>query len=380
MSRDALRLAGVAATLVATSAFAYPQYIVRGEAQCSSCHYSPTGGGFETSMGQSTVEGLIPDLIPVAPLSSFRAAIAKPELTGYGDEDQAKFQVDVGLDTRILFLQTEEEVGEREVIPIPMLLETGAVAAYGPALAYATVTVRKRSTDDYRYTAMSREHWLSFAVGDSNQLRAGRVVLPFGLRMPDHTLYTREDFGFNKYQQSYGLSWDFNGDENELHVAAFAGDLWLDPPAMQERGGAVSYSHAFLDNKLSVGASALFGISENTTRPAASVFVRANPFGKAYVLAEAAGQRKQNRATDQAQAEGAGFLRVGWFPHDSTDLFVELAGRVIEGGDELTKLRYQFGIDAHLLPWVELSPSYILEEDVETGLKGTAMVQLHVFY
>ncbi len=290
-------------------------------------------------------------------------------------------QVDVGFDSRFLFLKAQREVGaERSWVTIPMLLETGAVAAYGPALGYATVTLRKRTTAEHTYTAVSREHWVSIALGTEHRLRAGRMVLPFGIRMPDHTLYTREDFGFYKYEQSYAAEWDYVGDALELHVAAFAGDVWLDSPALQERGAAASISHAFFDERLSLGASALFGLSDHAERPAASVFLRAVPVAKTYVLAELAGQRKQNRTTHQVQAQAASFLRAGWFPHDSTELLVELAGRTIEGGPELIKLRYQFGLNTHLLPWVELSPVFLLEEDAETGLRTNFLAQLHIFY
>jgi hypothetical protein len=37
-------------------------------------------------------------------------------------------------------------------------------------------------------------------------------------------------------------------------------------------------------------------------------------------------------------------------------------------------------LNTHLLPWIELSPSVVLEEDVETGLKATFVGQLHLVY
>ena len=379
--RSSALLFALALMLPAATATAYPQYIAKGYAQCEGCHYSPTGGGIITSMGQSSLEALVPDLLSVAAVSKFRGAIAKPEVTGRDEEDKPRLQFDIGLDSRLLFVRSSREVGaEKTWVAVPMLLEGGGIVAFGPVMAYATATVRRRSTAEYAVTGMSREHWLSFELKDSLKLRAGRMVLPFGLRMPDHTLYTREDFGFNKWNQSYAAAIDFVGEKLEVHGAAFAGDLWLEPPAMQARGAAVSVSHALLDDRLSLGASGLFGVSQSTTRPAASVFLRAKLPGATYVLGEAAGQRRQGRASGQAQLQGAGFLRVGWFPHESTDIFGEVSGRTIQGGNELIKLRYQFGVNSHLLPWVELSPAVVLEEDVETGLKPTFLAQVHIFY
>jgi hypothetical protein len=373
-------LVAVLALLLASTSHAYPQYLARGHAACSSCHVSPSGGGLTSAFGQSSTEALFPDWVKVGPLRSLRASVARLDPTGYSDSGGWKLGATAGVDVRLLALRASMDVGlEPEWLAIPMLAEVSGVAALGPLQLYATATALKRSTADATYSAMSREHWLGASLGDGLLLRGGRLVVPFGLRMPDHTLATREELGFDKYDQSYGVELDAEGEGWTLNAAGFAGDLWLDPAPLRERGGAVRFEKFLLGEQLTLAASAMVGVASWGWRPAAALSARARLFGSAYALAELAGQQRRYR-DGQLFTSSAGFLRVGWFPHGSTELFAEVAARWVPRRWELTQLRYQLGVSAHLLPWLELVPSLVLEEDVETGLAVNAMGQLHVIY
>src|SRR5688500_18791018 len=89
-----------------------------------------------------------------------------------------------------------------------MLVEAGGAAAFGPVMAYATATARRAGVERTPDTLFSREHWLQLRLSESTTVRAGRIVLPFGLRVPDHTQYTREAFRFDKWDQSYAVELD----------------------------------------------------------------------------------------------------------------------------------------------------------------------------
>jgi hypothetical protein len=97
-------------------------------------------------------------------------------------------------------------------------------------------------------------------------------------------------------------------------------------------------------------------------------------------MGELAFQQISDRISSKVQREPAAMLRAGVFLLDSADLYAEVGGRTILGAWETTKLRYVFGLDWKVLPWVELSPAYLLEETVETGLSGSLLAQLHVFW
>ena len=102
--------------------------------------------------------------------------------------------------------------------------------------------------------------------------------------------------------------------------------------------------------------------------------------GHTYVLGELDGEYRIDPRSGASQQEAAGLLRLGWFPLESLDLYAELGGRVVAHAWGLTRLRYIGGAEWKVLPWVELGPAAMLEEDVESGRQTTLMAQLHVTY
>jgi hypothetical protein len=129
-------------------------------------------------------------------------------------------KIDLGLDVRLLPLLGTD--GDATIGPtlIPMLAEVGGAVALGPWMFYGTITGKKQAG----YLLTSREHWLKYRASSGLDLRLGRMVLPFGIRQPDHTQYVREDFEFDKYDQSYGLEVDFRGDRKSGKRCLFQGD------------------------------------------------------------------------------------------------------------------------------------------------------------
>lgn len=362
-------------------ALAYPKYIAKGYDTCASCHYSPTGGGLANAYGHAVLEATLPNDIESEGFTGFRDSLSKPIVTGYDEDDgSVALQADAGFDTRLLALTVHRDVKEeRSFLVIPMLAEAGAAVGLGPTLAYGTLGARRSGEGGRELGAFSREHWLLVRYSEEGSLRAGRIVLPFGLRIPDHTQYVREDFGFDKWSQSYALSLDHNALEWSLSVAPFVGDLARDPPRLMERGGAATFTY-HVPAIASFGISALGALAEHYNRMATSLQVRSIVYGGSYVLGEAALQRRTSRDTDVNQTDGAGYLRAGWFVIRSLDIYAELGSRLTFGHPELTKARYTFGIDWLPIPWVEISPAAHLEETKETGMTFTALGQLHVFY
>jgi hypothetical protein len=375
-----LRIVFLAAAFISSAASAYPQYIAKGEVNCVSCHHNPNGGGLATAYGHSEVEATFPDYVRVGWLEHFRSTIGKNEVTGYNENDEATLQYDLGADARFLFLQVPLEVADDPAwTVIPMLGEVGGTLLYGPVQAYATVTPRPSGIQRQQYQVASREHWLRAKLTDSQSLRVGRLVLPFGLRVPDHTAYTREDFGFNKWDQWYAAEWDMYTDAFTASAAVFTGVLIRERVSPGEGGLVASFAYN-IGNAASIGVSGLAGLSTPTARVAGSLFARWRVFGQTYVMGEFAAQNVTSRVTNKTRLEPAALFRVGTFLFRSADLYAEFDGRTIQGFWETTKLRYIAGVDWKLLPWLELSPAFIAEETVETGLGATGVIQTHLFW
>ncbi len=366
--------------VVPKAAHAYPQFVAKSYTNCGTCHYSPTGGGLVNAYGHATLEAMFPNVIEVEALERLREWLPKGNVTGYADDGTRALQLDVGLDARLLFLQAPtQQNGRNALLVIPMLAEAGGVLAYGPLLAYGTVTPRRAGPKRTSMTAFSREHWLQVGLSDTMSMRVGRLVLPFGLRIPDHTQYTREDLGFGKWAQSYAVELDTFGEDWMWSSAVFAGDFSHAPLRSQERGGVVSVARN-VPGRGSIGVSALLGGDKLVDEAAASLFARFRLWQRTYVMSEAAGYRHWSPVNAPGQLGFAAFLRAGWFVQESLDLFIELGGRAVSRAFKLTKLRYMLGANWQLLPWIELAPSVLLEEDPEAGLSESFLGQLHVIY
>jgi hypothetical protein len=347
-------------------AWAYPYFVGLRAINCSECHYSPTGGGLINDWGRSSRGVTFGGSDDWSLHSSAR---------GYDEAGEPDLQLDVGGDARAALLLSGGSAAF-----FPMLLELQGVAAYGPLEVYASVTPRKGTPGGPAYLLFSREHWLMLRVASQVALRAGRLVLPFGIRNPDHTQYVREDFGFDKWDQSYALELDVSRDDYTLSVAAFAGDLTWEPADVQERGGVARATLNFAGDRGYVGASLLGTHSVARNRFSGSVFTGLRPLERGYVLAEVAAQRLAAGRTDNTLSTGAGYLRLGWFVTDAVDLYTEEGYRLVVDHSELTKWRVALGSNWQLLSWFELLPQLMVEHLNGRGSELVAMAQIHLLH
>src|SRR5207248_8272722 len=52
---------------------------------------------------------------------------------------------------------------------------------------------------------ISYEHWISYQTDNGLSVRAGRFMPAYGVRLADHTAYTRSDLDLDRNDQVYGL-------------------------------------------------------------------------------------------------------------------------------------------------------------------------------
>jgi hypothetical protein len=143
---------------------------------------------------------------------------------------------------------------------------------------------------------ISREHWLGAELDDDGAwlLRGGRMALPFGVRMIEHTLWarslTRTDLDAT---QQYGAALSFARDALRGEVMGIVGNFQVHPDDFRERGYS-AYVELAPTNRWAVGASSLFtratrdivyGVTDY--RYANGLFTRYSPFEPIVLLAEA---------------------------------------------------------------------------------------------
>jgi len=354
----------------ARPAQAYPQFVFKGYGDCGSCHHSPSGGGFPNRWGRESLDPSFGKDWGLGPLNDDLARDpAHPN----------DVHVDLGADIRLMPLFGTDGDGSLGPTLIPMLAEVGGALSLGRFTAYAGVTAEKVPDEPSYYILASREHWIGYQAGEGVDVRAGRMVLPFGVRQPDHTQYVREDFGLDKWQQSYGVEADIRRQTWSLFANFFAGDLTQVDVARQERG--VVLTPVFeLGGGAALGLSMLGSVSEARNRVAGSLFWRSPLGGGAYALAEVACQYLDANVGGEKLSTIAEYLRLGWFARPSLDVYLEAGHRALLNTDGLIKGRVGLGLNWQVTHWFELSPQVLAEARSDLPSRVLAMGQLHLVY
>jgi hypothetical protein len=357
-------------TLFGKPAHAYPQFAFKGLGDCGSCHHSPSGGGFPSRWGRESLDVTFGPDSGLGPVNDDLA---------YDPAHPSDVRVDLGADVRILPLFGTDGDGSLGPAFIPMLTEVGGAVAIGRLVAYAAVTAKKIPDEPPYYILASREHWLGYQVDAGIDVRAGRLVLPFGIRQPDHTQYVREDFGFDKYQQSYAVEADIRRQSWSLFASFFAGDLSQTPSERQERGVVVT-PVLELGEGAAVGLSALGSVSEARNRGAGSLFGRLPLGGGAYALGEVAAQYFDANEGGEKLSTMAEYLRLGWFVRPEMDLYLEAGHRALLNTGGLIKGRVGVGLNWQVTRWFEFAPQVLAEARSDLPSRILAMAQLHLIY
>jgi hypothetical protein len=147
------------------------------------------------------------------------------------------------------------------------------------------------------YRLISRTHWLAFDFGAGNHtIRVGRMNLPYGLRIPEHTMWVRERTETDRESdQQHGLALAMNFEKVRFELMGIAGNYQSSPDEFRERGYS-GYLEMMIGERAAFGLSSLVTYAKNdrlspsdnrsTTRQAHGTFVRAGVGEMLAVLAE----------------------------------------------------------------------------------------------
>ncbi|HEX4449023.1 MAG TPA: hypothetical protein VH044_19920, partial [Polyangiaceae bacterium] len=273
----------------ASPAAAYPWMIRHGYTGCTPCHSDPSGGaGVLTEYGRAQSDLLLrmryresSDSGEADSTSGFLGGIAPlPE------------QLRLGGDFREAYFSNQVEGAPVQQEFITMRADLTADIKVGRFRAAGNIGYAPQGdlaaalTDAPQENLISREHWLGAELDEDGAwlLRAGRMALPFGIRMIEHTLWTRSltrtDFDDT---QEYGLALSYSGSGFRTEIMGIAGNFEIKQDEFRERGYSAYAEYAPLTT-LAIGASSLFtratrdivyGVTDY--RYANGVFVRYSP-------------------------------------------------------------------------------------------------------
>jgi hypothetical protein len=112
-----------------------------------------------------------------------------------------------------------------------------------------------------QWNLLSRTHWLGYDLAEGTMtLRAGHMNLPFGIRIPEHTMWVRQaTLTDRESAQQDGVAFAYNGEKLRGEVMAILGNYQVNPDQYRQRG----YS---LFGEYMVGERTALGVSSMVTK------------------------------------------------------------------------------------------------------------------
>ena len=239
-----------------------------------------------------------------------------------------------------------------------------------------------------QWNLLSRTHWLGYDINDSMTLRAGHMNLPFGIRIPEHTMFVRQaTLTDRESAQQDGIAFAYNGEKLRGEVMGILGNYQINPDKYRQRGYSL-YAEYLVGEKTGVGVSSMvtkavkdrITLEPDPLRQAHGVYVRSALTEDLVLLAEADALLTSDHDTGYvgfAQADyeivrGLHLMATGEVLNRGYDKLVGGAKTVANG-------KPQFGVwgtvDWFFLPHCEFrADAYSRQED-----DFTILGQLHVF-
>jgi hypothetical protein len=390
---------GLALVTVASSASAYPWMIRHGYTGCTPCHTDPSGGaGALTEYGRAQSDLLLrmrygegTDTGEANPTSGLLwGLVPTPQaLRIGGDFREAYFssQVENAPVEQKFITMRADLYGDIKVGHFRAAGSIGYVPA-GDLLASLTTA----SQDNL----VSREHWVGAELDDEGAwlLRAGRIALPFGIRMIEHNLWARSLSRTDIDQaQQYGVALSYSEDKFRTEVMGIAGNFQVRPDEFRERGYS-AYAEYAPTTTLAFGASSLltratrdivYGVTDYFY--ANGPFVRYSPVQPLVLLAEF-DSVYQSLTWHGHRGGYAGFLQADYEATQGFHLMV--TAETMNGGSEGEPASYDGWLSGvwFFLPHMDLRFDGIYSDLGAPGVGGapatktsvtTWLAQFHVF-
>jgi hypothetical protein len=287
-------------SLLSSRAWSYPNYISYGYQSCLSCHFNPYGNGPLTDYGRAVGATAISDRLNysasaseeeiansadffgghfkpsktysnIRPSASYRGLYLQRNINKKDDAESEFITMDAGIALAMTFLDNKMiVVGQGGYAPVPL-------------------SVRGSGAEDEVKEYRSREHYVGYRFDKELGIYAGLMDKVYGIRVPDHTAYSRSLTSNNQNDQVHGVLAHYAVDPIEFGVHLFVGNLVQDSD-LRQRGvsGQAEYS---LGKFSRVGVSMMSSVSDYRDVNATALQYRTG-FGKGNSLMLELGRTK----------------------------------------------------------------------------------------
>ena len=212
---------GLISTGAVGNAHAEPTFLSKQYTRCTACHYSDTGGGLLTPYGRSLSREAISMLGArgTEDDAANEGAAGEEAFLG-GLLDGVLSPLALGLSLRpshLRFATSGHSIPDRN-----FFMNLDLLAAYQTDRWTLYGEVGRQPTPDGGILD-SYEHWVSYRIRDGLRVRAGRFLPAYGIRLADHTAFSRQFLGLAQYDQLYGVELSVSTERTLLQVAASPG-------------------------------------------------------------------------------------------------------------------------------------------------------------
>jgi hypothetical protein len=249
-------------------AAAYPWMIRHGFDKCASCHTDPMGGelltGFGRVISNTTLTTRYDGSNDPQRAAMLFYGVAEPDWLRVGGSVRvmdADYQFAQGKNPSKFdyFPMQMDAYGQATIwkrLRISASLGVGD-ATQGRIESRAAQITKASANANGELTLISRTHWIGYDVSDDVLIRAGRINLPFGLRIPEHVMWVRNATRTDRESdQQDGVAIDYSHGRFRGEIMGIAGNYQISPDKFRERGYS-AYAEYMLSPHAAIGASSL---------------------------------------------------------------------------------------------------------------------------
>jgi hypothetical protein len=282
--------------LSARPAHAYAWMIRHGFAECGGCHVDPMGGETLTGMGRVIGQTRLASPWGVegpTDVAKFAFGVTEPDDVRLGGSFRALAVDYLEAWRGVAFPMQADVYGAGFIGRFTVALSVG-VSRASARYEHASKARLLGDVEDEGLLLVSRNHWLGYRVSDAVMLRAGRINLPFGIRVPEHTLWVRSETETDRESdQQHGLSVVYAAGRVRSELMLSLGNYQLPDDDLRQRGYS-GYLEYLLEPRLALGVSSFMlraGRERNVDRGAYlrqghGLTLRYAPWAPLVVLAE----------------------------------------------------------------------------------------------
>lgn len=367
----------LALVVVPAGLHAEPMFLSKQYARCTTCHYSPTGGGLLTPYGRSLSHN---ELSTTGGAHSSGASapkvVSREQEFLYGALSDSLGKLHLGIDIRPARVQVDFPGGS---VDRNFLMNADLLAAFrdGPWSVYAQAG-REPLDEGGRFK--SYEYWASYESESGLGIRAGRFFPAFGIRLADHTAFTRRNLGLDRYDQIYGIELSRAGQKDLLQVSVGPGraDSVLDDDGRRSFTASARYQRD-LGTRTVLVASALH-------RAAADLAPRSTVAGLAFGFAPHQRLNVWNEG-DVQFVDGDGGTPSYIFLNETSfevyrGIWLKVSPQIatVPGDSSAGVFRWMFGVNAFPRTHYNIDIAFYRDRVREVGLvTKTWLFQLHLY-